>query len=155
MRSRRWKSPASHEVTKGVLLLGGGGGVLIGLLLLSMNVKLDSFLMVSAAIYNLIRGLQDIGQGMSHMLWGLGQMLGLIALAAVALTALVSMASGSIRIGLKLMPQLGALWSLLAAVLNGLIQLMSLPQRPRATPERPTSLSRSERLQAGSPRKAA
>lgn len=114
--------------------------MLIGLLALSMNVKLDSILVLSGAIYNLIHGLQNIVQGLGHVFHGLGQMLGFMALAALAVTSLVAMASGTIRIGLKLMPQLGSLWSLLAAGLNALIQLMSLPQRPRVEPDRLSGL---------------
>lgn len=148
-------SPGTQEVTRGLLLLGCGFGALIGLLALNLRVKLDTVLALSKAIYNLISGLQEIADGLGLLLLGLGQMLGFIGLAALAVTALVAMASGSIRIGLRLMPQLGALWSLLATGLNGLIRLMSLPQQSRSGGGELASLRRRQELRTEAAGRAA
>lgn len=157
-RQRPWQRQAprgAQEATRAMLLLSCGSAALLGLLGLNLRVKLDTVLALSKAIYNLISGLQSIAQGAGLLLLGLGQMLGFIGLAALAVTALVAMASGSIGIGLKLMPQLGALWTLLAAGLNGLIQLMSLPQQSRAGRERRSKLGSVEPLQTSPSRRAA
>ena len=110
-----------------------GGSVLVGLLALTRSVQLDSVLVASQAIYNVISGVNGIARGIGLLLLGLAQMLGFSALAVVGFSAVLAVGSGSLRIGLKLLPQMGAFWTLLARAFNGLIRLLSLPQRPIAS----------------------
>ena len=115
--------------------------------MLSRSVHIDSVLVASQAIYNVISGVHGIARGIGQLLLGLIQMLGFSALALVGVSAVLAVGSGSIRVGLKLLPQLEAFWNLLARALNGLIRLLSLPHRSTV------SSSRSSRVEALSGRK--
>ena len=117
----------SRELRKGFLLSLGGGITLAILFSLSNFVKLDSLLVASQAIYNVIGGFQGIAAGISQLLLGLAQMISFAALAVVVVTAALALASGSLRIGWKLLPQLESMWDLLAHSLNSIAQFVSLP----------------------------
>ncbi len=124
----------SQELRKGLLLSVAGAAALAILFGLAHFVKLDSLLVASQAIYNLISGFKGIAAGIGQLLLGVAQMLGFAALAVVAVTAVLSLASGAVRIGWKLLPQLESTWELLANGLNGLTDLLILPlRRPKAT----------------------
>ena len=133
-RSPNWSRTDSQELRRGLLLSiaeAAAWGILFGL---AHFVKLDSLLGVSQAIYNLISGVSIIAKGLMRMTLGVVQMLGFAALAVVAVTAVLSLASGAVRIGWKLLPQLGSTWELLANGLNGITDLLILPLwRPKAT----------------------
>lgn len=79
----------------GVLLLAAGAGILIGLL--QLPERLDTLLLVSNAIANLIAGLSRFGMGLL-------QLLGVVALVAVALGALVLLVAGLVRLVKALLP---------------------------------------------------
>ncbi len=117
-----------QEVGTGVLLTLSGGIALGGLFSLSHYVKLDNLLLVSQAIYNVISGVNGIGVGILRLLLGVSQMVGMATLAAIAVVSILAVSSGSIRLCLKLLPQLASTWNFLARVLNGLIGLLNLPQ---------------------------
>lgn len=133
-RSPNWSRTDSQELRRGLLLSiaeAAAWGILFGL---AHFVKLDSLLGVSQAIYNLISGVPIIAKGLMRMTLGVVQMLGFAALAVVAVTAVLSLASGAVRIGWKLLPQLESTWELLANGLNGITDLLILPLgRPKAT----------------------
>jgi len=133
-RSSTWSQADSQELRKGLLLSLAGSAALGILFGLSHFVKLDSLLVASQAIYNLISGVHTMARGLLRLLLGVGQMLGFAALAVVAVAAVLSLASGSVRIGWKLLPQLESGWELLANGLNGITDLLILPlARPRAS----------------------
>ena len=117
----------SRELRKGFLLSLGGGITLAILFILANFVKLDSLLVASQAIYNVIGGFQGIAAGIGQLLLGLAQMISFAALAVVVVTAALALASGSLRIGWKLLPQLESMWDLLAHSLNSIVQFVSLP----------------------------
>lgn len=132
-QAARRRPPARNDATdlrKGIVLSLAGGLSLAGLLSLSHLVQLDSVLVASQAIYNVISGVSGIARGFGQLLLGLAQMVGFAVLAVVAVIAVLAVASGSLRIGLRLLPQLEIVWNLLAHGLNGLTQLVSPPQRP-------------------------
>jgi|LauGreDrversion4_2_1035121.scaffolds.fasta_scaffold349435_2 hypothetical protein len=118
-----------REVRKGLMLALCGGLALAGLFGLTHFVRLDSLLVVSQAIFNVISGVKGIAEGIGQLLLGLAQMVGFAALALVAVMGVLAVVSGSVRIGLKLLPQLESTWNLLAHGLNHLTLLVSLPQR--------------------------
>lgn len=114
-----------------------GGVALGGLFALTHTVQLDSVLVASQAIFNVISGVKGVVMGIGQLLLGLVQMLAFAALAVVAVIAVLAVVSGSVRIGTKLVPQLEFLWNLLAHGLNGLTRLVVLPHRiHRGHPER-------------------
>lgn len=78
-----------------VLLLAAGAGILIALL--QLPERLDTLLLVSNAIANLIGGLSRFGMGLL-------QLLGVVALVAVALGALVLLVAGLVRLVKALLP---------------------------------------------------
>ena len=80
----RWKQALS-----GVLLLALGVGLLVGLM--QLPERLDTLLMVSTAIANLISGL-------SRLLTGLLQLLAVLLLVVVAIGALVLLLAGGVRL---------------------------------------------------------
>ena len=88
-RQARWQ-----QLGMGLLSLAGGGGLMFCLMLLPE--RLDTLLLVSNAIANLIGGLSRLGMGLL-------QLLAVLALAAVALGALVLLLAGVVRL-------LKALW---------------------------------------------
>jgi len=90
-RPVRWKHALS-----GVLLLALGAGLLLGLM--QLPERLDTLLMVSTAIANLISGL-------SRVLSGLLQLLGVLLLVVVAIGALLLLVAGGLRLIRACLPQ--------------------------------------------------
>ena len=74
-----------------LLLMAAGVGLLVLLLLLPQRLNLDSLLLVSKAIALLIGGL-------SQLLLGLAQLVGVLVLVAMALLALLLMVAGLVRL---------------------------------------------------------
>ncbi len=79
----------------GLLLLAAGAGILVALM--QLPERLDTLLLVSNAIANLIAGLSRFGMGVL-------QLLGVVALVAVALGALVLLVAGLVRLVKALLP---------------------------------------------------
>ena len=79
----------------GVLLLAGGAGLLLALM--QLPERLDTLLLVSNAIANLIAGLSRFGMGLL-------QLFGVVALVLVALGALVLLVAGLVRLVKVLLP---------------------------------------------------
>jgi Na+-transporting methylmalonyl-CoA/oxaloacetate decarboxylase gamma subunit len=78
-------------ILEGMLLVTGGVGLLLLLLQLPRLVDLDSLLLVSTAIGHLIGGL-------SQLLLGCLQLLGVLVLVALALLALALLVGGLLRL---------------------------------------------------------
>ncbi|MFO7630298.1 MAG: hypothetical protein R6W06_12445 [Prochlorococcaceae cyanobacterium] len=97
-RRRRRRSPLQQFLI-GLGLVVLGGAVLVGLLFLPA--RLDTLLLVSTAISNLIGGL-------SRLALALLQFVGLILLVALALAALLALLAGFIRMGKAFLPVLGS-----------------------------------------------
>ncbi len=87
----RTKRPPGRirQLAEALLLLAGGVGVLLALLRLPD--RLDTLLLVSNAIANLIAGLSRLGLGLL-------QLLGVLVLVGVVLLALALLAGGLIRL---------------------------------------------------------
>lgn len=138
---------------RALLLSAAGGMALLGLFSLSHLVKLDSLLVASQAVFNVLSGVKGIGLGIVQLAHGLVQMLGFAALATVAVLASLAVISGSLQIALKLLPQLEGLWNLLAAGLNTITQMVSLPQRSLGAPAstNPSPATRSSSAKASEP----
>lgn len=81
----------SRLLVEGMLLVAAGVGLLVLLLQLPRLVDLDSLLLVSTAIGHLIGGL-------SQLLLGCLQLLGVLVLVALALLALVLLVGGLLRL---------------------------------------------------------
>ncbi|MEB3307248.1 MAG: hypothetical protein VKK98_03750 [Cyanobacteriota bacterium] len=82
------------QLSTGVLLISSGAGILVGLL--QLPERLDTLLLVSNAIANLIGGAMRFGTGLL-------QLLAVLALVAVALAALVLLVAGLVRLGKAVM----------------------------------------------------
>lgn len=80
----RWK-----QIASGMLLMALGAGLLMGLM--QLPERLDTLLLVSTAIANLIGGL-------GRFLLGLLQLLGVLLLAVVAIGSLVLLLAGLVRL---------------------------------------------------------
>ncbi len=78
-----------RQLAEAVLLLAGGVGLLLALMRLPG--RLDTLLLVSNAIANLIAGLSKLGLGLL-------QLLGVLLLVGVVLVALAFLAGGLIRL---------------------------------------------------------
>ena len=89
-RQGRWKQALS-----GLLLLALGCGLLVGLM--QLPERLDTILLVSTAIANLIGGL-------GRFLQGLLQLLAVLVLVLVAIGALLLLLAGLVRLVRCLMP---------------------------------------------------
>ena len=90
-RRARWQ-----QLGTGLLSLAGGAGLMFCLMLLPE--RLDTLLLVSNAIANLIGGLSRFGMGLL-------QLVAVLALAAVALGALVLLLAGVVRLLKALWPE--------------------------------------------------
>lgn len=89
-RRRRWGRRARwRQAALGLLLLIAGCGLLAALLLLTT--KLNALLLVSSAIVNLIRGLQQLGLALL-------QLLVLLVVVLLALLALLLLVGGAVRL---------------------------------------------------------
>ena len=89
---RKRRAPSRlRQVLDGLLLLAAGTGLLVLLLQLPELIDLDSLLLVSTAIGNLIAGL-------SRLLMGVLQLLGVLVLVGLALLALVLLVAGLMRL---------------------------------------------------------
>jgi len=80
----RWR-----QIASGLLLMALGAGLLVGLM--QLPERLDTLLLVSTAIANLIGGL-------GRFLVGLLQLLGVLLLAVVAIGSLVLLLAGLVRL---------------------------------------------------------
>jgi hypothetical protein len=88
---RRKPRLRARQILDALLLLAAGVGLLVALLQLPELIDLDSLLLVSTAIGNLIGGL-------SRLLLGILQLLGVLLLVALALLALALLAGGLVRL---------------------------------------------------------
>jgi len=93
--SKRKRSPGRlRQLADALLLLAGGVGLLLALVRLPE--RLDTLLLVSNAIANLIGGLSKLGLGLL-------QLLGVLVLVAVVLLALAFLAGGLVRLARALL----------------------------------------------------
>lgn len=120
------------EVATGMALFLLGGAALGGLFFLANSVRLDSVLVISKTIFNIISGIRAIGLGIGQLATGLLEAAGLILLALAAVISVLAAASGLLRMLSRLIPQLSAIWTALAVVLNLVVGVLGIPQ-PRRT----------------------
>ena len=88
---RRRQPPRSRKILEALLLMAGGVGLLVLLLQLPELIDLDSLLLLSTALGHLIGGL-------SQLLAGVLQLLGVLLLVALALLALLLLVAGLVRL---------------------------------------------------------
>jgi hypothetical protein len=134
-RSRRSDADA-FRLIKASLLVLGGGLVLSALFVFGRQVRLDSLLVLSATIFNIISGLQAIGGGIGLLSLGLAQALGLFALSLAAMVAVLAVVSGLLRVLAHALPGLGSIWQLMAKFLNAVIGLIGFPHALEGSPVR-------------------
>lgn len=117
----------SVQLVRACLLLAGGGSILAALLAVGRLVQLDSLLVISKTIFNIIAGLKQIGDGAVLLLLGLAQALGLFALSFAAMLSVLAMATGLLRLLAHVMPGLGHAWNGMAQGLPAIIALLGGP----------------------------
>lgn len=88
---RRRQPPRSRRILEALLLMAAGIGLLVLLLQLPELIDLDSLLLLSTAIGHLIGGL-------SQLLAGVLQLLGVLLLVGLALLALLLLVAGLVRL---------------------------------------------------------
>ena len=89
-RQRR-RPPRPRRILEAMLLMAAGLGLLVLLLQLPELIDLDSLLLISTAIGHLIGGL-------SQLLMGVLQLLAVLVLVAIALSALLLLVAGLVRL---------------------------------------------------------
>lgn len=89
--------------------------------------QLDSLLVISKTIFNIITGLRWIGVGTALLLLGLVQALGLFAFGLAVMIAALAVASGMLRHSARVRPRLGGVSSLMGQVLNAIVGLLGFP----------------------------
>lgn len=156
-RSRRTDGD-SVQLIRACLLVAGGASVLAALLAVGGFVQLDSLLVLSKTIFNIITGIRQIGAGASLLFLGLAQALGLFALSLAAMIAVLAVASGMLRLLAHALPGLGTIWNLMARALNSIIGLLGFPQLLERQPAReargPAPLSSGRRSRSAVPVRA-
>ena len=125
-RPRRSERDA-FPLARAILLLVGGGSVLAALFAVGGFVQLDSLLVISKTIFNIITGLKQIGEGFGLLLLGLAQALGLFGMSLAAMVAVLAVASGLLRLLAHALPGLGSVWKLMAHALNAIVSLLGFP----------------------------
>lgn len=125
-RPRRSESDSTLLI-RACLLLVAGGSVLAALLAIGGLAQIDSLLVISKTIFNIISGLRQIGAGAGLLFLGLAQALGLFALSLAAMIAVLAVASGMLRLLAHALPGLGTVWSLLSRALNAVIGVLGFP----------------------------
>jgi hypothetical protein len=93
---QRPQGPRWQQIGAGLLMMALGAGLLVGLM--QLPERLDTLLLVSTAIANLIGGL-------GRFLVGLLQLLGVLLLAGAAIGALLLLLAGAIRLVRALVKQ--------------------------------------------------
>jgi len=93
---RRRQPPRWRQVTMGLLFISLGAVILYGLL--QLPERLDTLLLLSTAIAQLISGLRSL-------LLGLLQLLGVVLVVLVALLALMLVVGGLVRLVRSVMPR--------------------------------------------------
>jgi hypothetical protein len=126
-RPRRTESD-SYLLIRACLLLVAGGSVLAALLALGGLAQLDSLLVISKTIFNIITGLRQIAAGAGLLSLGLAQALGLFALSLAAMIAALAVASGMLRLLAHVLPGLGAVWNLMSQALGAIVGLLGFPR---------------------------
>ncbi len=101
--------------------------MLAALFALGGLVQLDSLLVISKTIFNIITGLKQIAAGVGLLLLGLAQALGLFAMSLAAMIAVLAVASGLLRLLAHALPGLGSVWKLMAHALNAIVALLGFP----------------------------
>jgi hypothetical protein len=86
---QRPQGPRWQQIGAGLLMMALGAGLLVGLM--QLPERLDTLLLVSTAIANLIGGL-------GRFLVGLLQLLGVLLLAGAAIGALLLLLAGAVRL---------------------------------------------------------
>lgn len=125
-RPRRSEADA-FPLARAILLLVGGGSVLAALFAVGGLVQLDSLLVISKTIFNIITGLKQIVAGFGLLFFGLAQALGLFAMSLAAMIAVLAVASGLLRLLAHALPGLGSVWKLMAHALNAVVGLLGFP----------------------------
>lgn len=135
-RRTRRSGANSFQLFKIFSLLVGGGSVLAALLAAGRFVHLDNLLVLSKTIFNIITGLQQIGAGVALLLTGLAQALGLLGVSLAAMIAVLAVASGALRLLSHALPGLGAIWKVMAQILNAIVAMLGFPQPLENSPSR-------------------
>jgi hypothetical protein len=115
------------EALAGCALITGGCGTVVGLRYAAHNLKFDSLLLSSEAIYNVLTGMHGISIGLGQTALGLFQVLGFAVLGAILVLAVLAVVSGSIRLGTNTLPQLKLIWNLLASALQFALKILAVP----------------------------
>lgn len=95
-RPRRRQPGRWRQAALGLLLTGAGSGLLVGLM--QLPERLDTLLLISHAIANLISGL-------SRFAMGVLQLIGVLAMVLAVLAALLLLAAGVVRVLRALLPR--------------------------------------------------
>jgi len=96
-RSRRRRAARWRQAIGGLLLGGAGAGILVALM--QIPDRLDTLLLVSNAIANVIAGLSRLGVGVL-------QLAGVLAVVLLTLLALLLLVGGAVRLLRALSPRL-------------------------------------------------
>jgi hypothetical protein len=135
-RRPRRSDANAFPLARAILLLVGGGSVLAALFAVGGLVQLDSLLVISKTIFNIITGIKQIGTGVGLLLLGLAQALGLFAMSLAAMIAVLAVASGLLRVFAQVLPGLGGVWKLMAYALNAIVALLGFPHPVAQQPSR-------------------
>jgi len=157
---------AAPGVLRACLLSAAGAVTLAGLFVVGALIHLDSPLLISSAIFNIISGITQMLSGAWMLLVGLLQASALLVLSLVGLLGVLALSSGLLRLLSRALPGFGTVWGalvqLLQAVLgqiafqapepNGEVHAQARPE-PRAaarSPRQPEAIASARRRTASS-----
>ena len=130
-----------------------GGAALALLLIVARTTNLDSLLLVSKAIFNIFSGVRQMLLGAGLLAIGLAQALGLFALSFVTMVSVLAVATGLVRLLVRILPGFRGVWLGFARLLGALIGVLGVApaaQKPAGRPHAPPAKSLSHDLQSRS-----
>jgi len=148
-------------VLRACLLIAAGAMTLAVLFAVGALIHLDSPLLISSAIFNIISGITQMLTGAGLLLVGLLQAIGLLGLSLVGLLAVLALASGLLRLLSRALPGFGSVWGGLVQALQVVVGLIAFqapqPHAEVSAPARtePRAIARQPRTPVASRRAAA
>lgn len=134
--------------SQAIVLIAVGSSILFAVFKLNASMQLDTVLVASQAIYNVIGGISNLLLGVKQLSQGLVQLVAFALLAILVFTAVLSIGSGVIKLMIKLLPKFSFFGSAAAILVRSIVPMMGISNNPPSRLKR----SHSNEMRSGNPR---
>jgi hypothetical protein len=125
-KSSKSKSHGAKLYSQSVVLIGAGSFILFAVFNLNARMQLDSVLVASQAIYNVIGGVSGLLLGVKQLGLGLAQLAAFMLLAILIFTAVLSIGSGVIKLLAVVSPKFSFLWPAILSLMRSALRLLGI-----------------------------